>query len=89
MTKTCKAILAALAVALSACGGSAGGVPWGDYDPSVRIRIDALTVTKDCPALQAEFNTADAGNQVTMNRTGHNNAELMEYIDDQMRTAGC
>lgn len=64
-------------------------VPWGDYDPSVQTRIDDLTDAADCSALQAEFDTADANNDITMNRTGHNNADLMTYIDEALELAGC
>lgn len=78
-----------LALALTACGGSGSGVPWGDYDPSVQQRIDTLARAKECAALQSEFDLADANNAATMSRTGHNNAKLMAYIDDKMRSAGC
>lgn len=64
-------------------------VPWEDYAPTVKQDIDAMTADKDCTGLQAEFNTADANNQSTMNRTGHSNADLMAYIDNAMKIAGC
>ena len=64
-------------------------VPWEVYAPEVREGIDAATEAADCAALQAEFDTADANSEATMNRTGHNNADLMAYIDEAMRTAGC
>lgn len=64
-------------------------VPWSDYAPGVQSRIDGLAAAKDCDSLQAEFDTADANNTATMNRTDHNNAALMGYIDDKMRAAGC
>jgi hypothetical protein len=90
MTKTCTITLTTVAITLGACSSSSSsGVPWGDYDPTVRTRIDSMTVAKDCAGLQDEFNTADAGNTVTMNRTGHNNAALMSYINDGMQSAGC
>jgi hypothetical protein len=69
--------------------GTTSGVPWADYAPEVRTRIDGLLAAKDCRGLQAEFNQADANNQATMSRTGHNNAALMDYIDIGMRSAGC
>lgn len=64
-------------------------VPWGDYDASVKARIDELGAESDCAGLQDEFDNADANNDATMNRTGHNNADLMGYIDEWMREAGC
>jgi hypothetical protein len=72
----------------SPSGGSAGGgVQWDDYAPGMQSRIDGLAT--DCDALQQEFDNADANNAATMSRTGHNNAELMKYIDAKLRTAGC
>lgn len=69
--------------------GGGSGVQWEDYDLSVKQRIDSMARDGDCAGLQAEFDTADANNDITMNRTGHNNARLMGYIDDQLDAAGC
>ena len=77
------------ALLVGACSAKPSGVPWGDYDASVRTRIDAMAVAKDCSGLQAEFDQADNNNAATMTRTGHNNAALMGYLDDKMRAAGC
>lgn len=71
------------------CTAAGSGVPWEDYSPTVRTRIDALASAKDCAGLQAEFDIADANNAATRERTGHNNADLMSYIDKKMRKAGC
>lgn len=68
---------------------AAGGVQWGDYVASLRSKIDGMGASKDCTGLQAEFDAADRNNAATMSRTGHNNAQLMGYIDTTMRTAGC
>ena len=70
-------------------GGGGGGVPWGDYSPSVRSTIDSLGAVRDCSGLQAQFDAADANNQSTMARVGHNNAELMRYINTKMQAASC
>src|SRR4051812_23130326 len=64
-------------------------VPWADYAASVKTRIDGFASTKDCTSLQGEFDQADANNATTQSRTGHNNAQLMAYIDFKMRAAGC
>lgn len=64
-------------------------VPWEDYDATVKTRIDDATEAGDCVLLQAEFDTADANNAATMNRTGHNNADLMVYIGEALELAGC
>ena len=83
----------AFVTVIAACGGedagSEGDVPWGDYASDLRQRIDAATDAQDCAELQAEFDAADANSDATMTRTGHNNADLMGYIDDAMRDAGC
>lgn len=63
--------------------------PWDDYSSSVKYRIDSMAEVGDCDGLQEEFDTADLNNDATLARTGHNNAELMGYIDDKMRDAGC
>lgn len=64
-------------------------MPWADYAPSLQARIDALGTSRDCAGLQDEFDTADANNEATFNRTGHDNAELIGYIDDTMENASC
>ena len=76
-----------LVAVLAACGGGGTSqplepsVPWSDYAPDVKTRIDGLAASRNCAGLQDEFDTADANNPVTLNRTGHNNAALMDYID--------
>lgn len=64
-------------------------VPWKDYAPLVQERIDRFAEKGACGKLQREFDTADANNETTMSRTGHNNADLMDYIDFKMREADC
>jgi hypothetical protein len=44
---------------------------------------------RDCQGLRREFDSADANNAATLSRTGHNNAALMDYIDQNMKEAGC
>jgi hypothetical protein len=65
------------------------GVQWGDYADGLKVRIDGEAASHDCTGLQGEFDTADANNAATMTRTGHNNADLMGYIDAKMQAAGC
>lgn len=64
-------------------------VEWEDYAPTLQSDIDALTAAKDCNALQEQFNNADSNNTATQERTGHNNAKLMRYLDEAMKTASC
>lgn len=61
----------------------------GKYSTMVRDRIEALAAAKDCPGLQAEFNTAERNDAITRTRTGSGTADLMAYIDKTMRDAGC
>lgn len=86
-------VLVALLVVGCKGGGAtaapAAAVPWSDYAPSLQGSIDALTAAKNCPELQAQFDNADANNKATLSRTGHNNADLMGYIDAAMKKAGC
>lgn len=70
-------------------GGGDAAVPWSDYASGLQSRIDGLATAKDCSGLQSEFDVADANNAAQMSRTGRNNARLMDYIDTQMRVAGC
>ena len=87
--------LVLLVAVLAACNGGGGTtieesrVPWSDYAADLQARIDSLAASKNCPALQSEFDTADANNDATRDRTGHNNAELMAYIDGKMDEAAC
>jgi hypothetical protein len=64
-------------------------VPWSDYATEVHQRIDAMAASHDCTGLQDEFDSAERNGDATRARTGHNNADLMAYIDYQQRGAGC
>lgn len=64
-------------------------VPWEDYDASVKLTIDELADQSDCEGLQEQFDIADANNEATMSRTGHNNAQLMAYIDQKLQASSC
>jgi hypothetical protein len=68
---------------------TSGDVKWSKYAPEVRTRIDRLINEKDCRALQREFDVASENDDATRSRTGDGNGDLMGYIDDSMRTAGC
>ena len=45
--------------------------------------------SKDCSGLQNEFNIAEDNSKSQLRRTGTGNAELMSFIDDNMRSIGC
>lgn len=78
-----------IAVAGLASCGSDPKMDWKNYSPDVKQRIEGYTASKDCAGLQREFDTADANNDAQRSRTGSNNADLMGYLDDLMRDAGC
>ena len=62
---------------------------WQNYSPEVKKRILEMIKNKDCQGLQNEFNIADQNNEAQMRRTGRNNAELLEYIDNAMANMDC
>jgi len=68
---------------------SSSGVDWENYAPEVKTRIDSLAASGDCDALQREFDTADANDDLQRDRVGEGNADLMRYIDDKMADVGC
>jgi hypothetical protein len=86
---TIAALLAPAALS-GACGSGesnpAPTVPWSDYAPELKARIDS---EHTCDALQRDFDAADRNNASTMARTGHNNADLMTYIQWRLKKEGC
>src|SRR5688500_4948212 len=68
---------------------NAPALPWNDYAPDMHVPIDAAAAAKECASVQGDCDTADANNAATLERTGHNNAALMAYIDAALRAAGC
>lgn len=64
-------------------------VEWADYDPTVQQRIDQMEADQDCDGLQTEFDTAADNSTITLERTGHGNTKLMQYLDEALRLAGC
>jgi hypothetical protein len=67
----------------------AAEVDWENYSPSVQTRIDELGANKDCAGLQGEFDTAEANNANQREGVGDGNTDLMSYIDDKLKEAGC
>lgn len=81
-----------LALLLTGCGGStvsSSDVDWENYAASLKLRIDRLADGHRCRLLQAEFDFADRASDAQRNRVGDGNADLMGYIDQKMRDAGC
>lgn len=81
----------ALAVALVACSSGAddSDVPWHQYAPEVRDRVEQAIDAEDCDAMSDEFWSASDGTDAHRAKWGEGNGELMSYIDDAMEDAGC
>lgn len=64
-------------------------VPWADYGPDVRSRIDSWAAAGDCRRLRETRHTAVADGDAVRRRTGHGNEALIAYLDAVSRAAGC
>ena len=84
-----RGLILALAIIGGSCVAAESSVDWENYAPEVRERIDSMAAAGDCADLQEEFDTAEANSEAQRARTGDGNADLMGYIDDRMREAGC
>lgn len=75
------------AMLILGCGGS--DVSWDDYDLGLRARIDSFANSGDCAGLILEYEIADANSADVLRRTGHDNTDLILYIQDKMVDAYC
>jgi hypothetical protein len=64
-------------------------VPWSQYAPQVRERVEAAAEAEDCDALGREFLAASETSDVHRDRWGEGNGKLMQFIDEAMKDAGC
>lgn len=64
-------------------------VPWADYGPGVRNRIDSWAASGDCRRLRDTRDTAVSDDDAVRRRTGHGNQALIAYLDALSRAAGC
>jgi hypothetical protein len=64
-------------------------VPWGNYAPNVRVVIDDAYAAQDCQTLQQQFDSAFANNDAQRTRTGEGNDDLLRYLDEALKQAGC
>lgn len=64
-------------------------VDWENYPGSQQQIIDEEEAEADCAALQEMFDIADNADDAQRDRTGDGNADLMGYIDEAMKLAGC
>ena len=87
-----------MAFATTACSGQtaatasaepAAAVQWQDYTSDLQSSIDQLAVAKDCAGLLAQIDAAENNKDATIDRTGHDNAQLISYIHAAIATAGC
>lgn len=89
-------VLLICALALTGCGSNTATqpteepearatVPWDDYAPKMQELID----TASCEELDEHFSNAVTNNDHVASTTDHNNADLMEYIDEAGAIAGC
>ena len=87
-----------MAFATTACGGQTAAtasaepdavVQWQDYTSDLQSSIDQQADDKDCAALLAQIDAAENNNDATIDRTGHDNAQLISYINAAIASAGC
>ncbi len=90
MVNIMKTSAIALAVlVLAACGSSESKVPWENYHPEVKERIETMHAAGNCAGLQVEFDTAYDNDAAQRARTGTGNSHLLNYIFDLQEDAGC
>lgn len=61
---------------LAACGGGPPGVDWSRVPENQQRAIAAAVAAKDCAEMQTYFD-------------GSKNADVLDYLDWQMKHAGC
>ena len=83
------AALGLLLVAGCSSGPDPDDVPWSEYAPEWRERIEAAIDAEDCKALDAELVAAAEGDDAHEARYGSDNSDLMEYIDESMDEIDC
>lgn len=64
-------------------------VDWESHAPELKARIDKMAADGECKGLQEQFDIAERNNAAQRKRTGDGNDDLMGYIDQKMREAGC
>lgn len=79
----------AAVVACSPSGTDASDVPWEQYAPQVRDRVEQAIDAEDCDAMSDEFWSASDGTDAHRAKWGEGNGELMAYIDEAMDAASC
>jgi hypothetical protein len=73
-----RALSVTLLFLLAACGGSSGppGVDWSQVPQNQHQAIDDAVAAKDCQQMQTYFD-------------GSTTADVLTYLDWQMKHAGC
>ena len=98
MKRLLMVVAVVMAFATTACGGqttatgsaaSDAVVQWQDYTSDLQSSIDQQADDKDCAGLLAQIDAAENSNDATIDRTGHDNAQLIRYVNAAIATAGC
>ena len=64
-------------------------INWNEYNPNMYKDLKALEAKRDCYGLQYVFDLAVLNNKAHARQYGHNNVNLMRYIDQLLRRAKC
>ena len=64
-------------------------VNWNEYGSQLRVIIANDYKSRDCQSLQNTFDLAVYTNPEHSAEYGHNNANLMQYIDHLLKAANC
>lgn len=62
---------------------------WKNYDKIVKDRLAVYVLLKDCQKLQEEFDVAYNNMDSQAARTGQTTADLMDFIDNNMKRIDC
>ena len=62
---------------------------WSEYRSDIYTEIKTYEKNKNCNGLQYIFDLAVLNNKAHARQYGHNNANLMIYIDQVLRRAKC
>ena len=65
------------------------GVPWSNYSPGVRVRVEDQVVRRDCAALKEELLVSETNTSNQRRRVGEGNEKLSSYLVDQIDRLGC
>ena len=64
-------------------------INWSEYNPNLYNKIKIFEKNRNCRELQNLFDLAVINNKAHSRQYGHNNVNLMRYIDQVLRRAKC